>query len=112
MPQAIDLLWENFWVHYNEPMKPENLSAIVRTIVGSEEVAKKVLESTKSEEVKKRLSENTDRAFKKGAFGLPWFEATNAKCETEGFWGVDHMGQMCDHLGLERPSGKGWKALL
>lgn len=38
--------------------------------------------------------------------------ATNAKGETEGFWGVDHMGQLCDHLGLERPSGKGWQALL
>ncbi|KAH3916106.1 glutathione S-transferase kappa [Parastagonospora nodorum] len=112
MPQAIGLFWENFWVQYNDPMKPENLSAIVRTIVGSEEGAKKVLESTKGEEVKKRLSENTDKALKGGAFGLPWFEATNAKGETEGFWGVDHMGQMCDHLGLERPSGKGWKALL
>jgi hypothetical protein len=38
--------------------------------------------------------------------------ATNAKGETENYWGVDHMGQLCDHLGLERPSGKGWKALL
>ncbi|KAL5121838.1 hypothetical protein ACEQ8H_000053 [Pleosporales sp. CAS-2024a] len=110
--QAIALFWESFWVHWNDPMKPENLLAIVRTVVGSEEEARKVVERTKSDEVKKRLSENTEKAFTEGAFGLPWFVATNAKGETEGFWGVDHMGQICDHLGLERPSGKGWKALL
>jgi hypothetical protein len=38
--------------------------------------------------------------------------ATNSKGETEGFWGVDHLGQMTDFLGLERPAGKAWKALL
>jgi 2-hydroxychromene-2-carboxylate isomerase len=54
-------------------MKPENLMAIVRTVVGSDEEARKVVERTKSEDVKKVLSENTDQAFKDGAFGLPWF---------------------------------------
>jgi hypothetical protein len=44
--------------------------------------------------------------------GILIVPATNAKGETEKYWGVDHMGQLCDHLGLERPSGKGWKALL
>lgn len=38
--------------------------------------------------------------------------ATNSKGKTEGFWGIDHMGQLCDHLRLERPGGKGWRALL
>ena len=38
--------------------------------------------------------------------------ATNSKGQTEAFWGVDHMGQLCDHLGLERPKTKGWRALL
>jgi hypothetical protein len=53
-------------------------------------------------------------------WGMLWFwanvcvcvPATNSKGETEGFWGVDHMGQLADFLGLERPAGKGWKALL
>ncbi|CAI6341751.1 unnamed protein product [Periconia digitata] len=109
---ALALVWQNFWVHYNEPTKPENLFAIVQTILGSEEEAKKVLEATRGDVVKKTLAANTDRAFKEGAFGLPWFVATNSKGETEGFWGVDHIGQMVDHLGLERPDGKVWKALL
>ena len=38
--------------------------------------------------------------------------ATNAKGEKEGFWGFDHLGQVCDHLGLERPASEGWKSLL
>ncbi|KAH7391945.1 thioredoxin-like protein [Pyrenochaeta sp. MPI-SDFR-AT-0127] len=109
---AISLFYENFWVQYHEPTKPENILAILRTIVGSDAEAQKVLERTKSDEVKKILTENTNKAFKDGAFGLPWFTATNAKGESEGFWGVDHLGQMCDFLDLERPSGKAWRALL
>jgi 2-hydroxychromene-2-carboxylate isomerase len=58
-------------------MKPENLQAIVRTVVGSDEEAKKVIERTKSDEVKKLLSTNTDKAFQDGAFGLPWFTGTS-----------------------------------
>jgi 2-hydroxychromene-2-carboxylate isomerase len=70
---AISLLFQNFWVHYTEPTKPENLLALVKTIVGSEEEAKKVIEQSKSEEAKKLLTANTDDAFKDKAFGLPWF---------------------------------------
>lgn len=109
---AVALFWENFWVKWNDPTKPENLLAIVTTVLGSEEEAQKVIASTKSDEVKKALASNTDKAFKDGAFGLPWFVATNSQGATEGFWGVDHMGQLADHLGLERPTGKGWRSLL
>lgn len=70
---AIALFYENYWVHYNEPVKPENTLAIIRTIVGSDEAAQKVIDGAKDEEVKKALAANTDKAFKDGAFGLPWF---------------------------------------
>jgi hypothetical protein len=60
-------------VQWGEPTKPENLLAILRTIVGSEDEAKRVLEKTKTDEVKKLLASNTDQAFKDGAFGLPYF---------------------------------------
>ncbi|CAO2648807.1 Nn.00g097560.m01.CDS01 [Neocucurbitaria sp. VM-36] len=112
MSSAIALFYENFWVHWNDPIKPENIQAIIRTIVGSDEEAQKVIERTKSDDVKKILTGNTNTAFTEGAFGLPWFVATNANGQRESFWGVDHMGQLCDHLGLERPGGKGWRALL
>lgn len=38
--------------------------------------------------------------------------ATNSKGEKEGFWGFDHIGQVCDHLELERPKTGGWRAML
>lgn len=29
-------------------------------------------------------------------------EATNTKGETDSYWGFDHLGQVLDHLGLDR----------
>jgi hypothetical protein len=63
-------------VQWGEPLKPENLQAILRTVVGSDEEAKKVLEKTKTDEVKTVLSQNTEKAFADGAFGLPYFVGT------------------------------------
>lgn len=70
---AISLLYENTWVQWSEPTKPENLLAILRTILGSDEEAKKVLERAKTDEAKGLLTSNTEQAFKDGAFGLPYF---------------------------------------
>lgn len=58
------------------------------------------------------LLENTDKAFDDGAFGLPWFSCTNSEGQQEGFWGVDHLGQVTTFLGLEKPKAGGWKAML
>ncbi|KAF2441127.1 thioredoxin-like protein [Karstenula rhodostoma CBS 690.94] len=114
LPSALALFWQSYWVHWNDTSTEGNMLAIVITVVGSEEEARKVLEASHGAEVKKRLGEDTEMAVREGAFGLPWFvgEATNSKGETERYWGVDHLGQLCDHLGLERPGGRGWKALL
>ena len=112
LERAIDLFYKNFWAKWNDPIKLENLLAILTTVLGSEEEAMKVVERTKTEEVKKVLGGNTNKAFEDGAFGLPWFVATNKKGETEGYWGVDHMGQLCDHLGIERPESREWRSLL
>lgn len=65
-----------------------------------------------AKEGKELLTKNTDQALADGAFGLPWIVATNSKGETEGFWGVDHIGQVAAHLGLEKPKMGGWKAVL
>lgn len=59
------------------------------------------------------LTKNSDQAVEEGAFGLPWVVATNSKGETESFWGVDHLGQVVAHLGIEKPkTNNGWKASL
>lgn len=62
--------------------------------------------------MKALLGSNTDHSFDSGAFGLPWFECTNATGDTEGFWGVDHLGQVADFLGLDRALDKGFRAAL
>ena len=60
---------------------------------------------------KRILVENTDTAFAAGAFGLPWMVCTNGENgRSEGFWGVDHLGQVLQFLNLPRP--KEWKAML
>lgn len=61
------------WVHYAEPTKPENMLAMVATVLGSADEAAKVLEASREGVAKKKLVENTDAAFRDGAFGLPWF---------------------------------------
>jgi hypothetical protein len=65
------------------------------------------------------LAANTDQAFADGAFGLPWMVCTNAAGATEGFFGVDHLGQVAEFLGLRKgtgstgtTTGSGWRALL
>ncbi len=63
-------------------------------------------------EGKEVLAKNTDQALADGAFGLPYFVATNAKGETESFWGIDHLAQVTEHLNLEKPKTGGWKAVL
>lgn len=70
---AVGLFWENFWVQWNDPTKPENMQAILRTVLGNDDEAKKVIERMKTDEAKKALSANTSKAFEDGAFGLPWF---------------------------------------
>ncbi|RYO47957.1 hypothetical protein AA0116_g12912 [Alternaria tenuissima] len=90
--RAIELFYQNFWVQWNDPTKPETLQAILKTVLDSDEEARK--------------------AFEDGAFGLPWFVATNASGETEGYWGVDHIGELCEHLGLKRPFDTEWRSLL
>lgn len=62
--------------------------------------------------MKEQLISNTTRAFNLGAFGVPWFQCTAPGGKTEGFWGIDHLGQVADFLGLDRGLDKGFRASL
>jgi 2-hydroxychromene-2-carboxylate isomerase len=70
---AIELFYHNFWVQWNDPTKPEILQALLSKVLDSHEEAQKVIERTQTEEVKQKLARNTAKAFRDGAFGLPWF---------------------------------------
>ncbi|KAJ4417506.1 hypothetical protein N0V85_001829 [Neurospora sp. IMI 360204] len=111
---ALDALYKSFWALGQPIHEPAQLRSVLSSLLGGEEAADKVLGAAQTAEVKQRLVENTDKAFAEGAFGLPWFTCTNTKGETEGFWGVDHLGQVVQFLGLdgEKSGNKGWKSVL
>ena len=55
-------------------------SALAKVLGGT--VTNDLMANVSSPEAKKMLSDNTDKAFTEGAFGLPWFVATNARGTT------------------------------
>jgi 2-hydroxychromene-2-carboxylate isomerase len=58
------------------------------------------------------LKTNTDKAFKSGSFGAPWFEAVNGNGEKHGYWGISHLGLMCEFLGLDKSPDRALRSLL
>jgi 2-hydroxychromene-2-carboxylate isomerase len=83
------------------------------TKVFGEEKAREILSSVKEPEVKKLLNSNTERALEAGAFGVPFWVATDGQGREDVFFGVDRVGMVVDFLGLERERGEGGlKALL
>ena len=59
------------------------------------------MKQSETDEVRNLLFANTKSSLVDGAFGLPWFVATNSLGQSEGFFGFDHLAQVLDHLGLE-----------
>lgn len=71
-------LYQAFWVEGKTIGKPEIFGPVLESVLGAEE-GKKMAEQASQAEAKKRLSENSDLAMAEGAFGLPWFVATNSR---------------------------------
>ncbi|KAK8129280.1 2-hydroxychromene-2-carboxylate isomerase [Apiospora kogelbergensis] len=108
--RGLEALFGAMWTEHAEVARPDVFGPVLVKALG-EEVAEKALASAPTAG-KTALKENTDQAFADGAFGLPWMVCTNSRGQTEGFWGVDHMGQVLQFMGLERPREGGWKSLL
>ncbi|KAK0706641.1 thioredoxin-like protein [Lasiosphaeria miniovina] len=113
--RVLDALYAKYWVDGEPTHRPDVLRAVLDDVFGPAE-ADKILADA-STVGKKLLIENTDAAFAAGAFGLPWLVCTNAKTgSTEGFFGVDHLGQVAQFLDidLDRGGGRagGWRSVL
>ncbi|KAL1965923.1 hypothetical protein VTN77DRAFT_5056 [Rasamsonia byssochlamydoides] len=109
---CLDALYRSFWVEGNANIgKPEGFMPVLEKTLGGT-AAEEVLKASSEPRIKDLLTSNTDKAFQSGAFGLPWFECTNTEGKTEGFWGVDHLGQVVNFLGLDRSLDGGFKSLL
>jgi 2-hydroxychromene-2-carboxylate isomerase len=106
-------LFQASWVQHLDISDPKViLGVLAREEVLGEGVAKEVMGEIGEKRVKDRLVENTQECFGVGGFGLPWFEVMNGEGVKRGFWGFDHLGQVADFLGLEKPRSGGWKAVL
>ncbi|KAI9818110.1 MAG: hypothetical protein M1827_000735 [Pycnora praestabilis] len=109
-------LYKELWVERKVIHKPDALLSILQRVLGEAE-GKATMEKSTSDEAKKLLTANTEKALQQGCFGLPWFIATNAEGKEESYWGFDHLGQVIDHLELERPkrgsaTEGGWRTML
>ncbi|KIW03215.1 hypothetical protein, variant [Verruconis gallopava] len=113
-PDALAAFYHALWCDRQPIHKPEvAIPILARTLQMSDVEAKALFERGSEPEVKSLLTKNTELAFEEGAFGLPWFVATNSDGEKDSFWGFDRIGQVVDHLGLGRPNDKrGWQAML
>ncbi|RFU31412.1 hypothetical protein B7463_g4954, partial [Scytalidium lignicola] len=110
LTKALDSLYQAYWVDNRPTQNKEVLVEVLSETLGQEE-AQKVMTAVPNEG-KELLIKNTDLALADGAFGLPWFVATNENGDKETFWGVDHLGQVIEFLGLDHPKTGGWKAQL
>lgn len=136
MPAVIEAVYRSFWVDENPRIGDvEGFAPVFETVLG-QKGTQEVLSAVRSAmivacfgcivflllfltvfqmtqaEVKAALTANTDKSFKEGAFGLPWFQCTDSEGKTEGFWGIDHLGVVADFLGLDRSREAGFRALL
>lgn len=107
--QALDALFRAFWVEHDATHTAPVLQRVLRETLGIDEADR--VAAAAGQAGKQALVRNTDKAFDHGAFGLPWMVCTTAQGRTEGFWGVDHLGQVAAFMGLKPPSGP-WTSLL
>ncbi|KAJ5157119.1 2-hydroxychromene-2-carboxylate isomerase [Penicillium canariense] len=105
-------LFHTFWAKGDTSISTAaNLFPLIEREL-DQEVASRILQVAENLESKELLTDNTQRAFDSGAFGLPWFECINADGEKEGFWGIDHLGRVADFLHLNTSLDQSFRVLL
>ncbi|OAA58841.1 Thioredoxin-like fold protein [Cordyceps fumosorosea ARSEF 2679] len=108
--KAFDVIYEGFWKRHEETYSPNVFMPILRHVLGTSDAA--TVAEMAGKEAKSALLRNTENAFQDGAFGIPWMVCTNSQGQKQSFWGVDHLCQVANFLGLPQPATPGWKAAL
>ncbi|KAK3315235.1 hypothetical protein B0H66DRAFT_536108 [Apodospora peruviana] len=104
--KCLDELYRKYWVELVPTFESRMLEDVLGSVLSAEE-AKRIL-ALASTRGKQLLAHNTDLAFAAGAFGLPWVVCTRTttttttitESDTEGFFGVDHLGLVARFLNL------------
>jgi 2-hydroxychromene-2-carboxylate isomerase len=71
--------------------QPENLIKLLAEDGYSKAEIEKIMAAVKTPEMKKALSDRTQEALDRGAFGAPWFYVRNSKGVEEPFFGSDRL---------------------
>lgn len=91
-------LWIRIWSEDKDITEPESILEAATKAGMSEDIAKKVLATTSSPEVKNKLKETTDSALKYGIFGMPSIVAhINGKPQL--YFGSDRFELLAHNLG-------------
>ncbi|KAJ5232411.1 hypothetical protein N7468_005367 [Penicillium chermesinum] len=80
--------------------KPENLAELLQSHGYSDDEVKSILGAASTSEFKQALTDNTQAALDKGAYGAPWFWVRNKEGKEEPFFGSDRFAFMWQYLGL------------
>lgn len=91
-------LWLRIWSEDKDITEPESILEAAKKAGMSEDLAKKLLSSITSPEVKNQLKETTDKALAYGVFGMPSIVAhINEKPEL--YFGSDRFELLAHRLG-------------
>ncbi|KAJ5604573.1 hypothetical protein N7510_009727 [Penicillium lagena] len=93
-------LWEAMFYKGIDISKPEAMAELLKGHQYSEQEIQTILKAASSPEYKQALTDNTQAALGKGAYGAPWFWVRNAQGKEEPFFGSDRFAFMWQYLGL------------
>ncbi|XP_071986144.1 glutathione S-transferase kappa 1-like [Engystomops pustulosus] len=91
-------LWLRIWSEDKDITEPESILQAAKKAGIPEDLAKKLLSTITSPEIKSKLKENTDKALKNGLFGMPSIVA-HINDKPELFFGSDRFDLLAHRLG-------------
>mmetsp|Transcript_19680 Transcript_19680/g.27141 ORF Transcript_19680/g.27141 Transcript_19680/m.27141 type:complete len:221 (+) Transcript_19680:69-731(+) len=94
-------LWRELYERDADMTSPEVFMKVCNEAGISTEDAKKLIEATKTPEVKNKLTERTKEAVERGAFGAPTIFASTPSSEPQMFFGSDRFHLLFPAIGKE-----------
>ncbi|KAF9580385.1 Glutathione S-transferase kappa 1 [Lunasporangiospora selenospora] len=99
--QCVEQLYDAHWANDKDISQNEVLVTVLGPILGSMDKVEQYLQMASTPEIKKALTDNTNEALAKGAFGVPSFIVKRSSTDKEHlFFGSDRFELMSSFLDL------------